>query len=358
MRNVTAGQVDQAFRNGKLNELFPKITLTIEENYMMQVTNFSDLPIRQHLIERLEMSPGNLVILCAAGGSGKTMFAQYMATCVSSGKPLFGVYPVSKGGVIHIDMEQSKVQTQRRYIRLANGLEVSSLDVSRVTLKARLDDPQLPMVEIEKEMVELCTGKSLCIVDSLKAISCTDENSSDIEKVLKMLKRVGEKTQCTIMVIHHKGKGGRDNRQTGRGSSAIYDSCDVQIDLDSNNDVYELSCAKNREGPYFFGIKYRILDTGEHHVQQKCTVKLEFQLLQDDIKSTKQTQQEKIVTALMQQEELKFNDLFEQVKGDRVKFHAVLTAMVEAHELNEVAGPRNSKLYSLTHDFKTMQEWK
>lgn len=333
-----------------------KPQIATEQQHMISLTTLDTLPERQYVIERLEFSPGNLVLLCATGCSGKTMFAQYLSTCISNGLPLFGQFAVKQGSVVHYDAEQSEVQTQRRYIRLANGLNASKIDVLRITLKYRFDNPSLDLKEVEQEMVETCTGKTLCLIDSLKAVSCADENSDKIEVVLKMFKRVAEKTNCAFLVVHHKGKG-KDAKQSGRGHSSIYDSCDVQIDLDCNNEVYEISCAKNREGKYFDGLQYALLDTGNFVVSQHCTEKLEFSLLVDAIKSTKQSQREKVIEALTTNDQLKFNDLFDKVKGDRSKFNDVLSVMVDNNELVETAGPRNAKLYSLTEEYKNTVQW-
>ena len=95
--------------------------------------------------------------------------------------------------------------------------------------------------------INMCKGINLLIVDSLKAVVSCDENSGEIEKPLKMLKRVAEEANCVVLVIHHKGKG-KDAKQSGRGHSSIYDSADVQLDLEVNNEIYEITCAKNREG--------------------------------------------------------------------------------------------------------------
>ena len=335
---------------------FPKLT-ACEKSTTMKKMNLDSLSAKEYIIERLEVTPGNLVLMCATGCSGKTMLAQYIAMCIDGNKPLFGQFPVKHGKVVHIDQEQSLRQTQIRYIRLSNGLNVDEYNIERVSLKYRLDDDNLKPEDVEQELVNLCTDKVLLIVDSLKASSVVDENSAEIEKVLKMFKRVAEKTQCAVLCVHHKGKG-KDAKQSGRGHSSIYDSCDVQFDLEVNNEIYEISCAKNREGKYFDGIKYTLLDTGDYVPTQHCTQNLEFSILQSDVKSSKQSQKEKIIQSLTDNDQLKSNDLFDAVKGDKAKFHEVLVAMVDAREVNEVAGPRNSKLYSLTEEFKSAQAWK
>lgn len=359
MKNFSIAEINEVAKSGKLQEVFPqKIEiLGVIKMDDMKIIDFGNLPTKQYLIERLQILPGNLTLLCATGCSGKTMLVQYIASCVSSGKQLFDTFPVMKGSVVHIDQEQSYDQTHKRYIRIANGLNINSIDVNRVNYNKRFDDPDLYLKDMEEGLITLCTNKVLCIIDSLKAVSFADENSSSIEVILKMFKRVAEKTKCSIICVHHKGKG-KDAKQSGRGHSSIYDSCDVQLDLEVNNEIYELSCAKNREGKYFDGIKYQLSDEGTFYKSQNCTDKLVFSLLQDDIKSSKQSHREKIIEILMNQNNIKYNDLFELVKGDRTKFSTVLHAMIYVEEISETMGPRNSKLYSLTDKFKASGDWK
>jgi RecA-family ATPase len=332
------------------------INNTLHETKKMKMVDISSMPTRDFVIKRLEIERGNLTLLCATGCSGKTMLAQYIASCVGSAKSLFGTFDVVGGSVLHIDQEQSEMQTLRRYCRLSAGLNVSEIDVARTTLKKRLDDPSLDHEETLKELVEACTGIALCIIDSLKAASVADENSSDISDVLKMLKQVAEKTNCAILVIHHKGKG-KDSKQSGRGHSSIYDSVDGQFDLEMSNGVYEITCAKSRES-YFDGIKYQLLDEGRYIENQACTERLEFHLLQDNVKSTKLSQEDKVIAALMEHDQLKYNDLFAIVRGDRNKLPALLLVMIDHNKIVQTIGAKGSKLYSLTEETKQEREWK
>jgi hypothetical protein len=356
MRTTTIHEINTAAKNGTFNKVFPN-RVSIEDSTMMTITKLDTLPKKEYIIQRLEVSPGNLILMCATGCSGKTMLAQYIATCVGGNHKLFDQFDVKSGGVVHIDAEQSEIQTRRRYIRLANGLGITYIDVLRSTLKFRFDSPEINLKDVESELVSLCEGKTMLIIDSLKAVSCADENSANIEAVLKMFKKIAEKTQCAVLCIHHKGKG-KDAKQSGRGHSSIYDSCDVQFDLDVNNEIYEITCAKNREGKYFDGIKYTLLDEGDFSKEQNCTEKLVFSLLEGDVKSVKQTQKDKILGVLVENAQMKYNDLFALVKGDRNKFNEVIDAMIDSNEIKEDLGPRNSKLYSLTEDYKTTLAYK
>lgn len=360
-RFMTAGEIQLRLKNGTLDEVSPRALPTKQamgNGKKMKITGFDSLPVRKYLIERLEMSPGNLVLLCATGCSGKTMLVQYIATCVSANKPLFGVFQVCPGSVVHIDQEQGELQTLRRYIRLANGLDATDIDVERRTLINRLDAPILDPAVVEKEVLEVCQGKALCIVDSLKACSSADENSDKIEVVLKMFKRVAEKTGCVMLVVHHKGKG-KDAKQSGRGHSSIYDSADVQIDLEATpgGEMFELSCAKNREGKYFDGIQYQLSDEGSFHMGQNCTEKLCVVPVLLDVKNIKQEQRDKLIQALRDTVELKRGDLYGKVKGDRRKFNELVDEMIKSGELEQSAGSHNAKMLSLSQNFKDTEGW-
>lgn len=354
-------EIERLAKLGRLDEIAPRELpkkLALGRGKKMRLTGFDSLPVRKYLIERLEMSPGNLVILCATGCSGKTMLAQYIATCVSADKPLFGVFQVSSGPILHIDQEQSEIQTLRRYMRLAYGVGATDIDVERMNLLERLDATHLPPAEVEKELVEACQGKVLCIIDSLKAASCADENSDKIEVVLKMFKRVAEKTGCVMLVVHHKGKG-KDAKQSGRGHSSIYDSADVQIDLNAieGGQLFELTCAKNREGRYFDGISYNMVDDGPFHEGQNCNERLLFVPVALDIKSIKQKQRDKIIQALRDNDKLSLTELFGKVKGERRKFNETLEDMVDGKEVEESTGNHGARMFSLTQEFKDTEGW-
>lgn len=309
------------------------------------MSNFTTLPKKEYILKRLEMTAGNLVLLCATGSSGKTLFAQYIATCIDSGNKLFGQFDVKQGEVKHIDAEMSLLQTHRRYIRLGNALGLNEINVERITFNHRLTPND------ESELINLCKGIKLLIIDSLKSVVDCDENTGEIEKPLKMLKRIAEKANCIVLLIHHKGKG-KDAKQSGRGHSSIYDSVDIQIDLECSNEIYELKCAKNREGKYFAGIKYTLNDTGIFSEDQNCTEALSFELLQGEVKNTKQTQKEKIVAAL-QGNQLMLKELFDQVKGDRGTFYEVLKVMLDNKEIKEDKGHKGARMFSLIK-----QDWK
>lgn len=368
-RDMITPMINKAMGSGSINAweaqtLKQKYTEVIRKKFRaignqktISLKGLEKMKKKEYIIKRFDLAEGSLGLLCGTGNSGKTMLVQYLACCVSSGKPMFGSFEVKKGSVNHVDMEQSEDQTQRRYERLANFLELTELAVSRVTLQNRLDSKPEFLEQVEEEMIDLCSESTLTIIDSLKAVSAAEENSADIEVVLKLLKRVAEKTSCAILLVHHKGKG-KDAKQSGRGHSSIYDSVDVQIDLDVENEVYQLSCAKNRDGRFFDGIKYQLLDKGNFNFEQNCSEILAFDLLQDDVKNKKADMKGKVLEVLSTEGELKQGDLFEKVKGDRNRFIEILALLIKMKHVEEKKGYRGAIIYSITEEGKNIENWK
>lgn len=317
------------------------------------------LPPRQFIIKRLQIEAGTLALLCASGGSSKSWLLTYVACCVASGKRLFGEWAVEKGPVAHIDQEMSEIQTQRRYERLAAGMGLSSLDVERLELTKRLDSPEA-IQTCEEELTRLFTGKRLVCIDSLKATSEADENTSQIEKVLKIFKRVAGKTGCAILLVHHKGKNnGGGAKQTGRGHSSIYDSVDIQIDLDWDleSETAEMVCRKNRDGRLFQPISYRLLDTGSHNADQDCSECMTLERLEQE-EMREEPFEEKILRYLATNGETNQSTLFFKLGGDRNLYKPTLDKLVTECAITVKRGAKNACLYEIASIGLARIEWK
>jgi len=340
-----------------LNKLFAvtKMTKKGREN----------LAPRKYLLKRLEIEEGTLALLCAAGNSGKTMLIQHLALSVNCGLPFLGAYPVASGRVLHLDMENNMKQIERRYERLANGLDIKSFDIDKVSLEGgRLDSPE-NFKTIEQDLVQLCTGYNFVVIDSLKAVSEADENTAQIEFICKVFKRLAEKANCAILLVHHKGKGKSDSRQSGRGHSSIYDSVDVQIDInhEGNTNEYVLECAKNRDGSYFQDISYHLEDTGEFWPEQNCSAGLKLTALPEVEKDSTNSPKEKkespevVILRHLAEKNLKQSDLYTIIKGERAQFSKMIEELLQKEFISEKRGAQNARIFSLTEQGKNFMAW-
>lgn len=340
-------------------------------NKLFAITKMSkkgreNLAPRKYLLKRLEIEEGTLALLCAAGNSGKTMLVQHLAMSVNSGTPFLGNYPVARGQVLHIDMENNIKQIERRYERLANGLDINEFDITKVSLDGgRLDSPE-NIKTIEQDLVELCSGYTFVVIDSLKAVSEADENSAQIEIICKVFKRVADKANCAILLVHHKGKGKGESRQSGRGHSSIYDSVDVQIDINHEGDssTYTLECAKNRDGAYFKNISYRLEDSGEFWPEQNCSAGLRLVAEAETEISQEKKKDSLDVTILKSLSEkcevsksVNQSELYSVIGGERAKFNKTIDELLAKKLISEAKGAKNARIFSITDQGKSFINW-
>jgi len=190
---------------------------------------FAPLPEVPWVIEGLGLSPGAPAMIAGAGYTAKTMSAQALLLAVAAGHKVWGRFECERGSVLHIDYEQGDYLTRWRYQRLLRAMRIEPEDVDlHLLCMPRL---QLDADGAEDKLVELATGRKMCLIDSFRA-ACpkTDENSSDARMPLDMLHRVSQRTGCVFIVIHHarkaqQGTGEDDPTSAIRGSGAIFDAC-------------------------------------------------------------------------------------------------------------------------------------
>jgi len=140
----------------------------------------------------------------------------------------------------------------------ARGIDVNSdIDLKYVALprpQLQCDDASNVLSLIDALVLQ---GAKLIILDNLGTISgATEENSSDMQKVMANLRLMAERTGAAVVVIHHQRKGGTGAKvrigETLRGHSSIEASLDTAFlvhrvgdDPENGNEV-ELLCSKSR----------------------------------------------------------------------------------------------------------------
>lgn len=198
---------------------------------------FAPIPPIAWVVKDMCLGPGRPTLLAGYGYSGKTILAQTLALCVASGARFLGQFFCSRGRVLHLDYEQGRFATNRRYQRLAFALGVSVDDLEDNLQVAYFPRLYLTSPSAEDAIAQACDGVALCVIDSFRA-ACpgVDENASEVRTFLDLLTRVSERTGTSFVVLHHAGKGrvDGDKRETARGSSAIFDACGTVIRLSAS----------------------------------------------------------------------------------------------------------------------------
>lgn len=187
------------------------------------------LPPIPWVCQDLALAPGPVTIVGGAGFGGKTVSMQALLLAVASGKPLWGQFPVRQGVVKHLDYEQGRPLTQRRYQRLARSMRLNLKDLDGQIHLSSLPSTTLDMDRAERELGYVLTGVTVAIIDAFRgAFPKALENDSGVRCYLDMLSKVSLRTGCMIIVIAHSKKiqqgDDGDVRSSLRGSGALFDA--------------------------------------------------------------------------------------------------------------------------------------
>lgn len=194
------------------------------------------LPAKLWVSKQLWIGPGRPTMMSGYGYSGKSVAIQSMAVSVSSGLPIWGQYRVQNPGpVLHIDHEQGREDTIRRYQRIGRAMGVDPAEVEanlRVTCLPRhfrLSNP-----DAEDVLEDACDGVRLCMIDSLtNSTPGLDQIGIEIGHAVAKLMAVSDRTGCSFVLIHHDAKGGkeRDPKERAKGNGAIFANCGTVFQL-------------------------------------------------------------------------------------------------------------------------------
>lgn len=348
--NSEISDADLAFVNSRLPQ---HLRVVAKKSFMLtpkgiNLAGLKSLAPREFILKRFNWEKGMLINVCGTGNSGKSLFVQYVATCLSSGQSLFNSFDFEPGTskVLHIDQEQSEVLTQRRYERIAAGIGAKSICVDRTKLPFKLDDPSFSAEEIKSSLIDLFKQYGVVIIDSLRGSLICDENNSQIAESIHMLRQVAEESKCLILLIHHMGKGNSNSKQSGRGSSAIYDAVDGQLDMHAQDGIISIKCAKNRDGLYWDELHFSLKDEGEFVESQFCTEKLCF--YHSDTQVDQENNQELIILSKIRElGSANQKILFECYKGSRASFGSMMADMEQQSLITVTKGAKNACIYTL-----------
>jgi len=333
--------------------------LTLEDAY-------ADRPPRAYVIEKLLSRPSLTAVYGSPGGL-KTMLVLDMAMAILSGEPflapLEGMNRVSPFAT---------TPTAIMWVDVDNG-ERRSLDRMKAlgeTRKLPMDAPFYfvsfptpPFVAGNQDSVDFIidaavTGEvGLIVFDNLGSISGgADENSSEMVNVMSGLRKIAERANCAVIVIHHRNKGNSiGNTRKGnalRGHSSIEGALDLAllVERTEGEDVVTLESTKTRDIPVW---PFEALWTYEQDADGELTGGRFFGLgrpeKDDESRPASDRAYEYILMTL--DTDMSQTDLVEKCKSAKIGRNTTLTALekLEHDKLAEVTrGDRNIKVYRLS----------
>ena len=189
--------------------------------------SFSNIPHRRWLYGTY-LIRGEITVLAAPGGAGKTALATGMAAEIAAGialldEKIFG----SDLRVLFINGEDGRTEIRRRIwaFRLAHAHKISEENLDRLYV-AGADDPRVQKLSFlrttnsNNSMLDMSGFQILesaldalrpdvLILDPLVAF-CGGGNMNDnsvMSQVMRELKRLAAKFDCAMLVVHHTRKG-------------------------------------------------------------------------------------------------------------------------------------------------------
>ncbi len=188
----------------------------------------ADQPPMQWVIEQL-ITAGSVSVFYGAPGSKKTWSLLSLAVHVALGKSWLGFNTVPVK-VLVIDEESG----ERRFMRRLNAAlrerwQMRTPQLSLFVLPGSGWMIRMMLRSWNRLITERQAG--LVILDALADMMGGDENSKkDTQPVFTALRRIADRTEAAIIIIHHSNRSGQY-----RGSSAIPGSVDLMLKIESEN---------------------------------------------------------------------------------------------------------------------------
>ncbi|MBC8748556.1 MULTISPECIES: helicase RepA family protein [Paraburkholderia] len=201
---------------------------------------------------------GTVGVLVAPGGAGKTMLLTQMGCAIACGQPILGGALTgsnsSPGKVVLFLAEETAVIMHHRLHGATQQLKEGMASQSRESLQALLEqlDSQLSVYPLGghgslvhfgdgtsgyRQLVELCMGARLVVVDPLRRFHDGDENdSAAMTAIVTQFQRVAYETGAAVLIAHHANRvsmtsGGGEQAYASRGSTALTDGVRWQANL-------------------------------------------------------------------------------------------------------------------------------
>jgi len=194
----------------------------------------SPQPPIEWVIEQL-IAEGSLSVFYGEPGSKKTYSLLSLAVCVAIGRPWLG-YDSHPRKVLIIDEESGE---RRLTLRIGAAIRGEFGDANTPLEYVSLAGFKLDDKNDAEELSQLIQDRDagLTIIDALADVMVGDENSKqDTQPIFSTLRKIAERTNTAIIVIHHSNKSGGY-----RGSSAIKGALDLMVKIaseDGSNWVY------------------------------------------------------------------------------------------------------------------------
>lgn len=298
-----------------------------------------EFPAAGWIIEKLIPTPG-LTFIAGKAGKGKSLITLAIAKAVSGGTDFGGHFLTRESGVLIIDEENQPSEIQKR-TKLFQVDKKSPIHFMTMQDFQIINDRHIQAV-LDLAMKKEC---KVIIIDSLVRTHLLDENQAKemrhVRKSLSPLLSAG----LAVIIIHHQGKLGADQREAGmRGSSELDAMAESVLMVSKNERILTITQTKSRQGEAVPAFELELVGDGEESLA----------IIYRGLDSTNKLNiAKKAVLELLESEAAPFNqselhtklsDLYD-ISADKAQ--VALATLVKSKEILLAKGSRGAKLYSL-----------
>lgn len=318
-----------------------------------------------YLVDKI-LPAGSISIWYGYPGSLKSNLILDLALAVATGKNWlpgmphsgnnFQGFKVVKVPIIWIDIDNGEDVVEERVRAFGSVYGANELtdfyympypDIRAISDRAMLDLTNY----IQQFLLSKSIGYPLIVLDTLlRAAKVKDENSSEMDTVMRNLRKMAEVLKATMALISHSNKV--NNGRAGnalRGHSSIEGGVDsvFRVSRENNADVVDVTNEKARRKPVApFSARW----TFESDPVSDELLKARFYI--SDTAKVNKTQQAmntlmaNIRDLLVAEGKMNKSELYDRIKGNKANFLAALEQAVKDGHITEIPGLfNNSKVY-------------
>jgi hypothetical protein len=201
---------------------------------------------------------------CVAFGeseSGKTLWAIDAGCSVSAGIDFHG-YKVATSCTIYVCGEgRSAIRRRVKAWEIEHDIDLSKTETPFLISELSVDLLQKEIVQnvcgAIDELAEQVGAPGIIVFDTLSQTqSGNDNDNAEMAQYFQAAQRIRSKYGSVVLVNHHVGHGEKDRT---RGAYAIRANPDAQIIFKKENDVVTVENIRQRDGPKFAPMSFRIV---------------------------------------------------------------------------------------------------
>ena len=219
----------------------PMTQQTTRRWQIIPASQLADLPKASWLLPPV-LPEASLTVLFGPSGTYKSFMAlDYALQVAQSGNAIYTIYEGLSG--YHQRIKAWAIHNRKHYGNLFVCLgSLALMDTSEVSM----------FIEDARQL-----SPKLIVVDTLaRAMTGSDENSSrDMGMFISACERVRLELNCCVLIVHHTGKTGLQER----GSGALRGAADMMIKQSLDDDVIVVSCDKSKDSEPFEPMYFRPL---------------------------------------------------------------------------------------------------